>query len=676
MKNVTGLDLVKISCGALGTLGLVTEATFKLQPEPRATATIVIRRLDDARAVEAMARALGSPHGVSGAATIHAGMGREFPRTLLRVEGFEESVAYRTERLIALLQDFGAKHALTGEDSAKMWRAIRDVALSRGATRPRRLAREPEAVGRAGGARGARRRRARVLAGPRRRVYLVLDRPDAASRRRRSRRALALPRPCRVDPRRRWAAGESRRVHAALAGAGAAHARRETRARPEEPHQPRPHVRRHLMQTHFAPEKLADPEIAGLEKIIRSCVHCGFCTATCPTYVVGRDERDSPRGRIYLIKDLLETGRAPDAHDVEPLDHCLSCLSCMTTCPSGVDYRRLIDHAREEVETRYTRDSWDRALRATLVRLLPSRRLFRLAMSLARLGRPLGPILARLPRVGPRLDAMLKLAPARLTPRGAEAGVFEPTSARRGRVALLTGCAQAVLAPEINAATIRVLNRAGVEVVLPKGEGCCGSLAHHMGYEDRALAAARADIDAWTREIDGEGLDAIVVTASGCGATIKDYPAMFSGDAAYAEKARKVAALAKDVSEYLFGLDLEFPAAPGGTVAYHPACSLQHGQKILDAPKRLLAQAGFTVRVPAEAHLCCGSAGVYNILQPEIAAELRDRKVRNLSRLKADVIATGNIGCITQIGAGTATPVVHVAQLLDWAQGGPSPLSG
>jgi len=430
------------------------------------------------------------------------------------------------------------------------------------------------------------------------------------------------------------------------------------------------------MQTHFTADQLADPHTADLEKILRSCVHCGFCTATCPTYVVGRDERDSPRGRIYLIKELLETGRAPDAYDVEPLDHCLSCLSCMTTCPSGVDYRRLIDHARVEVETRYTRDPADRLLRALLVRLLPYPARFRLSIGLAWLGRPLLPILKRLPVVGERLEAMLRLSPARLPARVATPREFKakaPAASRR-RVALLTGCAQGVLAPEINAAAIRVLNRAGVDVVLPEGEGCCGSLAHHMGYEQRALAQARADIDAWTREIDGDGLDAIVITASGCGATIKDYGAMFGHDAAYAGKAARVAALAKDVSEYLLDLDLAFPARRGEIVAYHPACSLQHGQKILDAPKALLRRAGYDVRTPAEAHLCCGSAGVYNILQPRIASELRDRKVRNLARLKADVIATGNIGCMTQIGSKSATPVVHLVELLDWAQGGPTPL--
>ena len=431
------------------------------------------------------------------------------------------------------------------------------------------------------------------------------------------------------------------------------------------------------MQTHFDAAQLADPHIASLEKILRSCVHCGFCTATCPTYVVGRDERDSPRGRIYLIKELLETGRAPDAHDVEPLDHCLSCQSCMTTCPSGVDYRRLIDHARVEVETRYTRDVWDRTLRALLVWLLPHRGRFRLALGLAMLGRPLRPLLARLPRIGPQLEAMLRLAPTRLPARDATEGpgVFKAAKApaQRRRVALLTGCAQGVLAPQINAATIRVLNRAGIDAVLARGEGCCGSLAHHMGREASALASARANIDAWTREIEGEGLEAIVVTASGCGATIKDYAAMLADDPAYAEKAARAAALAKDPSEYLLGLNLTFTAPRRLAVGYHAACSLQHGQKIVEAPKALLRAAGFDVRTPAEPHLCCGSAGVYNILQPRIASELRDRKARHLARLRPDVIATGNIGCMTQIGSATMIPVVHTVELVDWAQGGPAP---
>src|SRR5579863_2560519 len=302
------------------------------------------------------------------------------------------------------------------------------------------------------------------------------------------------------------------------------------------------------MQTHFAPEQLADPHNRALEPILRSCVHCGFCTATCPTYVVAGDERDSPRGRIYLIKDLLETGRGAGVDDVWPIDHCLSCLACMTTCPSGVDYRRLIDHARVHVEETFRRPWPERALRAALVRLVPSRRLFRLSMVFAKLGRPFGSLLRRLPGYGAQVEAMLRLAPKRLPARdGTEGpGVFPAAAPRRGRVALLVGCVQSVVRPQINAATIRVLNGLGYDVVLAKGEECCGSLAHHMGHEARALAQARRTVDAWMREVAGPGLDAIIITASGCGATIKDYGAMLADDPAYAEKANRIAALAKD----------------------------------------------------------------------------------------------------------------------------------
>ncbi len=430
------------------------------------------------------------------------------------------------------------------------------------------------------------------------------------------------------------------------------------------------------MQTHFAPEQLADPQTRALEKILRSCVHCGFCTATCPTYVVSGDERDSPRGRIYLIKDLLESGRAPTDDDVWPIDHCLSCNACMTTCPSGVEYRRLVDHARVLIETRYQRPLPDRLMRNLLAWLLPSRALFALGLRLSVLARPFAPLIAALPRVGPQLAAMLALAPKRkpraTAARHVEFSVIQHAPGGR-RVGLLRGCAQAVLAPEINAATVRLLRRVGIAVAPAPGEGCCGSMLHHMGREAAAQAQMRANIDAWTRAIDDEGLEAIVVTASGCGATIKDYGALLADDSLYAAKAARVAALARDVSEYIAGLDLPFAAPKPLVVAYHAACSLQHGQKIVEPPKALLRRAGFTVREPAESHLCCGSAGTYNILHPETAAALRARKVGNLERLKPDVIAAGNIGCLTQIASATAVPVVHIVELIDWASGGPAP---
>jgi glycolate oxidase iron-sulfur subunit len=432
------------------------------------------------------------------------------------------------------------------------------------------------------------------------------------------------------------------------------------------------------VQTRFSAEALADPHVRELEGILRSCVHCGLCTATCPTYVTLGDERDSPRGRIYLIKDLLESGRKMTAEDVAPIDHCLSCLACMTTCPSGVDYRRLVDAARPRIDKTYRRAPADAALRAVLVRLLASPGAFRAALRLAALVRIFRPLIRNLPGIGLRLDAMLALAP-KSPPRAASIRktpvVAEPVrqGAGRRRMALLTGCAESVLAPEINAATVRLLNRAGIEVVAPKGEGCCGSLAHHMGAEERALRLARADIDAWSREIEGEGLEAIVITASGCGATIKDYGYMLRDDPAYAAKARVVASVARDVSEVAADLDLEYAAPRRLSVAYHAACSLQHGQKIVDAPKALLRRAGFDVRSIPEQHLCCGSAGTYNILQPAIAAALRDRKVANIARVKPDVIAAGNIGCIAQIASASPTPVVHTVELLDWASGGPTP---
>jgi glycolate oxidase iron-sulfur subunit len=425
------------------------------------------------------------------------------------------------------------------------------------------------------------------------------------------------------------------------------------------------------MQTSFTLAQLADPAIADAESILRTCVHCGFCTATCPTYVTLGNELDSPRGRIYLIKEMLENDRPADKVTVTHIDRCLSCLSCMTTCPSGVHYMHLVDHARAHIEETYKRPFMDRLLRGVLAAVLPYPGRFRLALRLAGLGRPFAPLFEKVPALKP-MAAMLKLAPKQL-PTAATAPMAKPAN-RKGRVAILGGCAQSVLDPGINAAAVRLLNRLGIEVVSAKGEGCCGSLTHHMGREESARAFAKAAIDAWMREIDGEGLDAIIVTASGCGTTIKDYGHMFRLDAAYTDKAAKVSALAKDVTEYLATLDLPEPVNVSGlAVAYHSACSMQHGQKITKTPKELLAKAGFVVKEPGEGHLCCGSAGTYNILQSEIADKLKERKVKNIERTGASVIATGNIGCMTQIGSGTALPVVHTVELLDWAWGGERP---
>lgn len=426
------------------------------------------------------------------------------------------------------------------------------------------------------------------------------------------------------------------------------------------------------MQTHFSLTQLADPKTAEAEAILRRCVHCGFCLATCPTYLELGNELDSPRGRIYLIKDMLENDKPASKEVVTHIDRCLSCLSCVTTCPSGVDYMHLVDQARVRIEKTYRRPFGDRLVRELIARTLPYRRRFRLALRLAKLARPVVPMLKRFGRAGLRLETMLNLAPERLPAKTSmRPGVsFTPEGPRKSRVALLNGCAQSVLDPGINIAAVRLLSRFGVEVVFARGETCCGSLVHHMGRDGQAKRLARATIDAWVDEIDSEGLDAIVTTTSGCGTTIKDYAHLFKRDRKYARKAARVSALALDITEYIATLDL--PKAARGSdliVAYHSACSLQHGQKVTTLPKALLKQAGFEVRDIPEAHICCGSAGTYNILQPEIAAKLRDRKVRNIDAVAPDVIATGNIGCITQIASGTIVPVMHTVELLDWAYG-------
>ncbi|MCA3554963.1 glycolate oxidase subunit GlcF [Aestuariivirga sp.] len=422
------------------------------------------------------------------------------------------------------------------------------------------------------------------------------------------------------------------------------------------------------MQTNFTAEQLATPRIGTANQILRKCVHCGFCTATCPTYVLLGDELDSPRGRIYLIKNMLESGEPADAKTVKHLDRCLSCLSCMTTCPSGVNYMHLVDEARAHVEETYRRPPFERLLRNVLAYTMPRPRLFRLSLIGARLASPLAPVAKSFGAT--RIAALLGLTPKRMPapePIG-RPGIYPARGQKKGRVALLMGCVQSVLDPGINAATIRLLNRLGFEVVVSGEEACCGSLTHHMGKEADALARARRSIDQWTKA----DVDAVIVTASGCGTTIKDYGHMLRHDAAYAEKAKAISAKAKDVTEFLIMQDL--PEARGGLrLAYHSACSMQHGQKIRTEPQKLLRRAGFTVMDVPEGHLCCGSAGTYNILQPEIATRLRDRKVANIEQLSPQAIATGNIGCITQIGLGTKIPILHTVELLDWAYGGPKP---
>ena len=424
------------------------------------------------------------------------------------------------------------------------------------------------------------------------------------------------------------------------------------------------------MQTNFDAALLRDPQMAASEKIVRTCVHCGFCTATCPTYLLGGDELDSPRGRIYLIKDMLENGKPATEEVAKHVDRCLSCLSCMNTCPSGVNYMHLVDHAREYIERTYRRPFLDRLVRRVLGVVLPNPTLFRAALIAVRPFRRIAPLLARLP-AGERLAAMVSLAPSQLPTRNA-AHSQAPVDAT-ARVVIMRGCAQSVLDPGINEATDRLLTRHGVAVVQVAGEGCCGALNHHLGQAADSHKAARANIDAWIREADDKGLDAIIITTSGCGTTVKDYGYIFREDPAYAEKAARVSAMTQDISEYLLRLELRPVRATGQVVAYHSACSLQHGQQVKEQPKRLLRAMGFVVKDVPEGHICCGSAGTYNILQPRIATQLRDRKIQNIERTKPQIIAAGNIGCLTQIAAAANVPVVHTVKLLDWATGGPRP---
>ena len=423
------------------------------------------------------------------------------------------------------------------------------------------------------------------------------------------------------------------------------------------------------MQTTFTPDQLKDPGIARSNEVLRSCVHCGFCTATCPTYQVLGDELDSPRGRIYLIKDMLEQGRPADAQTVKHIDRCLSCLACMTTCPSGVHYMHLVDHARDYIEATYKRPLMDRMLRAVLAWIIPHPMRFRVAMLGAKLARPFRALVP-----DARLRAMLDMAAVPIPPvsRNDDPQVFAAAAPKRMRVALMTGCAQKALNTDINDATIRLLRRLGAEVVVAQGAGCCGALTHHMGKTDLSHGYAAANIRAWMAEKNGAGLDAIVINTSGCGTTIKDYGHMFRTDPLAAEAAT-IAGLAMDVSEVLTKLNLPEGAPKGVKVAYHAACSLQHGQQIKTLPKDLLKRAGFTVVEPADSHLCCGSAGTYNLLQPEISQQLKARKVQTLEAKVPDIIAAGNIGCMMQIGSATGVPVVHTVELLDWATGGPRP---
>jgi glycolate oxidase iron-sulfur subunit len=430
------------------------------------------------------------------------------------------------------------------------------------------------------------------------------------------------------------------------------------------------------MQTNFTPAQLAEPRIAEIDKILRKCVHCGLCTATCSTYVLLGDERDSPRGRIYLMKDMFEGGKAASAEVQHHVDRCLSCLSCMTTCPGGVDYMHLVDHARIHIEETGKRSWRDKAMRDLLAYIVPYPERFSRAVRLAGIGMMFKPLLKRLGFK--ELVAMLELAPKNPIHRSAKfagPGKAATKGERKKRVILLAGCAQQVLRPDINDATIRLLARAGVDVEVAPGAGCCGALVHHMGREQAALTMAKANIDAWFKVMSKGPVDAVIINASGCGTTVKDYGHMFAREGGeYAVKAQQISDMTRDVTEFVSNFDLGPPRRWSSLrVAYHSACSMQHGQRITDEPKALLKKAGFSVVDVPEGHICCGSAGTYNILQPDIAGDLRRRKVENIRKVRPDIISAGNIGCITQIGIGTDIPIVHTVEMLDWAFGGPVP---
>ena len=423
------------------------------------------------------------------------------------------------------------------------------------------------------------------------------------------------------------------------------------------------------MQTNFTIAQLADPDVQHAESILRKCVHCGFCLATCPTYVLLGDELDSPRGRIYLIKDMLENAKPASEKIVKHIDRCLSCLACMSTCPSGVNYMHLVDRAREHIEKTFQRPFTDRALRALLGWILPNPRLFRVALMSAHLGRR---FVSLMPNV---FSNLLSFVPSHVPKRSHadEPGIKQAVGVPKHRVALLAGCAQRVLDPNINESTIRLLTRHGCEVVIPPGVGCCGALTHHMGKKLSSSTKAKANIAAWIKELEGAGLDAIVTNTSGCGTMLKDYSHIFRNDKIWSAPAGKISDRVLDISEFLTKIGISGITPSRLAVAYHSACSLQHGQRVHEDPKTLLQSCGFEVLEIPEGHLCCGSAGTYNLLQPSLANRLRDRKLANIATTAPDVIAAGNIGCITQLASGTAIPVVHTVQLLDWATGGPKP---
>ncbi|SDP60581.1 glycolate oxidase subunit GlcF [Desulforhopalus singaporensis] len=423
------------------------------------------------------------------------------------------------------------------------------------------------------------------------------------------------------------------------------------------------------MLTKLQAENFRPEENAETIESLRHCTTCGMCTSTCPTYLLSNDEHDSPRGRNKIMRQILESGQAPTEKQVYYLERCLSCFSCTTTCPSGVGYKNLMDWVRHRIDQQYQRPWQERLQREAVLKMIPSPSLFSAGLKAARLIKPVKGILPQTLR--PMLD-LVPDSPTKLT-AGIRYQVFAAAGTRKYRVSMLAGCAQQVLSPSINDATIRLLNRHHCEVVIAHKSECCGALYDHLGKEEKARAQARLNVAAWYKEMEQGGLDAIIINASGCGTTVKDYGHILRNDQNWREKAAKVAAIAKDITEFLAEVDLKVQPVPPLRVAYHSACSMQHGQQVTREPKELLAKAGFTVLNVPEGYLCCGSAGTYNIFQAETANKLKKRKVRRIREIDPDVVAGGNIGCIVQLLEALEIPMVHTVELLDWATGGPRP---
>ena len=426
------------------------------------------------------------------------------------------------------------------------------------------------------------------------------------------------------------------------------------------------------MQTSFTEKQLENKENKSSESILRKCVHCGMCNATCPTYAITGDELEGPRGRIYLIKDMLENNKPASKKVVQHIDSCLSCYACMTTCPSGVNYMHLIDHGRNYVEETYRRPFFDRAFRNILSFVLPRPKIF---FTLAILTKFIKPFSFILPQF---LRNTLNLMPDKIPSKKIKTQkIYSPQSGKNiSRVALLIGCVQRVISPEINEATIRLLNRHGVEVVVMPDIECCGSLNHHLGKKELAKTSFVKNIESWHEEYLTNGLDAIISNTSGCGTTLKDYGYIFKNDKKLKKKAKKISELTKDITEYLdenLKLNIKKSEEKKYKIAYHSACSMQHGQKVHHQPKELISKTGNDVLDIPDGHLCCGSAGTYNILHQKMAKSLLKNKIRNIEKVSPDFISTGNIGCMTQISSGTKIPIIHTVELLDWFTGGPKP---